>query len=217
MSIQLPPERRDKFETEMRKTLGLSPGQQLTSARLAAAMRDRSERERLRECYNEIIPRGARRMHNRVSMSLYSGPAGPENGQTWSYRVSCWPEFYPAVLSELYPHPFLFFEPEAVGWVGTGDATLDVKKVRTAWDRTYRPYRDHVATLLLPHHGSRHNFHPEVLGFPNLGLCIASAGDPSRYRHPGLSVVLAVSDQHKMFHRVSQRPETALREEIHPI
>ena len=66
-----PVERRDRFGSEMRRTLGLSQGQRVTSGRLADAMRDRSERERLRECYNEIIPHGARRMHNRVSMSLY--------------------------------------------------------------------------------------------------------------------------------------------------
>ena len=82
-----PRERLDRFEAKMRRTLGLSAEQPVTSARLADAMRERSKRERLRECYDEIVPRGARRMHNRVSMSLYSGPVEFEEAQEWRHRV----------------------------------------------------------------------------------------------------------------------------------
>ena len=99
--------------------------------------------------------------------------------------------------------------------IGTGDATLEVRKVRTAWKGTYRSYRDYVATLLLPHHGSKRNFHRDVLDFlPYLEICAASAGRRSRYRHPSESVRLEVASRRKAFFHISQNPETALFEEI---
>ena len=131
-----PLERRRRFETAMRKALRLKPGQPLTSARLADAMRDRAERERLRECYDTIVFRGTRRMHNRVSMSLYSGPAGQGNGQTWWHEVSGRPLACPVRPFGVGPFPFWSCEKEAAGWIGTGDATLGVKKVRKAWHGT---------------------------------------------------------------------------------
>ena len=152
-----PRERLDRFKAELRKTLGWSAEEPVTFARVADAMREKSKRERLRECYDEIVPRGARRMHNRVSMSLYSGPVGFEEAQEWRHRVLYGPDWRTGDLIELLPEPFWSCEEGAVGWIGTGDATLSVKKVRTAWKGTYRPYEDYVATLLLPHHGSKHN------------------------------------------------------------
>lgn len=207
-----PRERRDRFEAAIRKILGLSEVQPVTSAKLADAMRKKSERERLRECYDEIVPRGARRMHNRVSMSLYSGPAGSEGGLEWLHRVSYRADWRRG--DELYPEPFWFSEEGAVGWIGTGDATLSVKQVRTAWNGTYRRYKDYVATLLLPHHGSKHNFHRDVLDFKHLDTCAASAGRRSRYRHPSESVRLEVVNRGMAFCHVSQDPDTALYEDV---
>ena len=209
-----PRERLDRFKAKIRTILGLSAGQPVTSARLAEAIRERSDRERLRECYDEIVPRGARRMHNRVSMSLYSGPDRTEGAQEWRHRALYGRGWRTDELIEFHPESFWSREAGAVGWIGTGDATLRVKKVRTAWKGTYRPYGDFVVTLLLPHHGSKHNFHRDVIDFPHLEICAASAGRRSRYRHPSKSVRLEVASQRKVFRHVSQNPETALFEEI---
>ena len=210
-----PQERLERFEEELRKILGLSAEEPLTSAWVVDAMRKKCERERLRDCYDEIVPSGARRMHNRVSMSLYSGPDSIEGAQEWGHRILCGPDWRADELIELYPELFWSCEAGAVGWIGTGDAKLNVKKVRTAWKGTYRPYRDRVATLLLPHHGSKRTFHRDVLDFlPYLEICAASAGRRSRYRHPSESVRLDVASRKKAFFHVSQKPETALLEEI---
>lgn len=209
-----PRERLDRFEEELRKILGLSAEEPVTSTQLANAMREKGERERLRECYDEIVPGGARRMHNRVSMSLYSGPARIEEEREWCHRILCEPDWRADELIEL----FWSCEVGAVGWIGTGDATLNVKKVRTAWEGTYGPYRERVATLLLPHHGSKRTFHDDVLDFlPSLALCAASAGRRSRYGHPSQSVRLAVASRRKAFFHVSQNPKTALLEEIRSV
>ena len=209
-----PRETRDRFEAEIRNILGLSAGQPVTSARLADAMRQRSERERLRECYDEIVPYGARRMHNRVSMSLYSGPVRFEEAREWRHRVRYGPGWSTGELDELYPELFWSCEAGAVGWIGAGDATLSVKKVRTAWSGTYGPYKNSVVTLLLPHHGSKHNFHRDLLDFRFLEICAASAGRWSRYRHPSESVRLEVANRRKKFGHVSENPATVLCEDI---
>ena len=209
-----PRERLDRFDEKLRKTLGFSPEEPVLSARVADAMREKSERERLRDCYDEIVPCGARRMHNRVSMSLYSGPIRIEQSREWRHRILCGSDWRTDELVELYVEPFWSCEEGAVGWIGTGDATLSVKKVRTAWEGTYRPYEDYVATLLLPHHGSKHNFHGDLLDFTYLEICAASAGRRSRYGHPSESVRLDVASRKKAFFHVSQKPETALFEEI---
>ena len=59
-----PKERLSSFRSAMRTAIGLQPRQRLTSAILAEALRDEEKRDRLRECYDEIISRGARRYHN---------------------------------------------------------------------------------------------------------------------------------------------------------
>lgn len=154
-------------------------------------------------------------MHNRVSMSLYSGPAGNKGAQKWCHRILCRPDWRADGLINWYPEQFWFCEEGAVGWIDTGDSTLGVKKVRTAWKGTYQRYRDKVATLLLPHHGSRRSFDCDVLDFlPRLKVCAASAGHRSRYKHPSSSVRLAAKIRRKAFLHVSQKPETALIEEV---
>ena len=75
-----PIERRRQFVNNIRSVLGLEEGQGISANRLADALRDSAERKRLRECYEKIIHRGSRGCHNRVSMSLYSGPASGKCG-----------------------------------------------------------------------------------------------------------------------------------------
>ena len=208
------PEQRGKFNKAMRAAIGLLPKQRLTAGWLAEALRNSTKREKLRGCYEEIISGGSGRNHNRVSMSLYSGPAQHSN-KHFERRIL--PPHHTAWLSlQYYTNPFLYRsnKTESVGWIGTGDAKLDIKKVRAAWEVTYRPFRNQVSTLLLPHHGSRHNYHHDLLDFPNLNLCIASAGDPSQYGHPGIRVVRDVLHQQKRFHHVSQRTHSGIEEYI---
>ena len=207
--------RRSAFYREVRQVLGLAPYQRLRADRLAAAIRDCEERRLLRNCYEQIISGGSGNLHNRVSLSLYSGPAAPaEHVRWWRYMVMShyehWPVWQPYPVPLHYPGQ----EQTAVGWVGTGDASLNLNPIRTAWQRSFEPFRDQIATILLPHHGSCRSFHSGVLDWPHLTLCVASAGDPSRYGHPHPRVVNEVVSRAMVMHHVSQRPQTALREEL---
>ena len=205
------------FMGEIRTALGLAPRFRITTARLADALRSQTTIRSLRDCYERIIPRGSRSRHNHVSMSLYSGPAAGENGLSWQYRMV-------ARCATRPPWLFTVFEsmssPEgdwAVGWIGTGDAPLKLGRVRNAWRRTYHPFSKHLSTLLLPHHGSRHNFDTELLDFPNLHTSVASAGASSRYRHSDPSVIDKVLNRGKVFLHVSECIHTGIREEIRSI
>ena len=206
--------RLSSFRKDVRVALGLLPRQRITSNRVADALRDTTKRARLRSCYDKLFPGGARRRHNRVSMSLYSGPTGRSESPLWQYKVLAQPTGWPAWLHGSASIPFWPCERNAVAWIGTGDATLCDDRVRAAWRRTYRPFQEQVSTLVLPHHGAHGNFHSDLLDFPNLDYCVVSAGEPSRYGHPGASVVQEVLNQGKAFHHVSQKPITGFREHI---
>jgi hypothetical protein len=189
----------------MRRALGLKPREKITAARLAQALRGKAERESLRDCYDEIIAGGARRLHNRVPMSLYSGPTGRVNGKSWEMDVLAGGSFRVSSRTST----------NTVAWIGTGDATLNIRRIRTACQAFYRPLQRQILTLLLPHHGSRHNFHPELLN--GAKLCVASAGKPSPYKHPSRSVIEEIRRQRANFWHVSQRDGSGLVEFIRAV
>lgn len=179
------------FETEVAKVLGLPNLKSLTAQQLSDALKDANQWEDLKNCYESCFGKN----HNRVSMSVYSGPKSDPEKRDWTH--------YPA-----YPFRHPFYWRVAAGWIGTGDAELKNAQVRNAWQRSYKFFLRNLSTLLLPHHGSSRNFSPELLKPPNLAICIASAGDPSRYPHPGIEVVENVAHAFKDFHHVSQKPGT---------
>ena len=193
-------------------TLGLQYRRKMKSAILIDALRDPGTRKALRRCYDEIMPGGSSRLHNRTSLSLYSGPTARLDGRIRPIRMSfpyCSPRVYP-----LYPLEIRLFPSGVAGWIGTGDADLNTGDIRDKWQSAYRGINEHVATLLLPHHGSWRNFHPDLLDFPNLQVCIASAERPSRYMHPSEETVESVFERKKVFVHVSQRVDSQFVEHI---
>lgn len=198
-----PNERRDAFKRAVRSALGLLPRERLSSSRISDAMRDVQQRRALKRCYEEITPSGASWAHNRVSMSLYAVPSGRRSVLAQQTRyVSCdhtWPIFRS-------------FHNNALGWIGTGDAMLSRDSIRRPWRAAYNAFESQIGTLLLPHHGSRHNFHEEILDFPGLNLCVASAGNPSPYGHPNRAVVDQIRARGKDFTLVSQAEFSGLVE-----
>lgn len=186
-----------RFEGEVANVLGLSDLEYLTTRQLADTLRDAGQCRRLRDCYTRCF--GAN--HNRVSMSVYSGPNSDPKQQHWSRVLP-------------FPLQFLFHRKGAVGWIGTGDAELKDHQVRGAWERSYRKFLPNLSTLLLPHHGSDRNFSPELLKYQDLACSIASAGDPSQYSHPGVEVIESVRLQGRIFRHVSERPSTLFCERL---
>ncbi len=209
-----PAERRRQFIKKVRTVLGLRSRQRINARVLAGCLRNTVERKKLRECYEEIVSGGSRRNHNRVSMSLYSGPEPSECRPFRLCRTGPFAAFWPHWFWDFHPEPHWSCNEEAVGWIGTGDAALRLNNVRQAWLNTYGQLRKHVSTILLPHHGSERSFHPELLNSPDLDVCVVSAAHRSRYRHPGRIVVDQVRDHGKTLYHVSERVQSELREEI---
>lgn len=199
---------------ELTRVLCLPRGKPIAASRLAAALRSDSDRKRVRNCYEKILAGGSRRRHNHVSMSQYSGPSEGSRGLLWEYSTVGCPGACAPRTVQARRNPYFPCKEQAVGWIGTGDAELRTTRVREAWRRRHSPFEEQVSTLLLPHHGSTGSFHPELLEFQNLVLCVASAGAPSRYKHPGHSIVDEILNQGIVFCHVSQRARSGVQEEI---
>ena len=145
----------------------------LSSQQIATSIWSKANRAKLRACYDKLW-----KDHNLVSLSLYAGPLieppffrtelqlghGFWSQQAWSRSGSS--------------------ASSSWGWISTGDADLSGVRRRDAFKRTYARYIPHVSVLLAPHHGSRHNWHDDILtGMTGLRIGLAAAG-PNSYGHP---------------------------------
>jgi glyoxylase-like metal-dependent hydrolase (beta-lactamase superfamily II) len=135
---------------------------------------------------------------NVTSMCLYSGPArdtasGLRRGRFGNFgRISA--------------------SGERPGWLGTGDAALKDPKRRNAMLRHYGRLLREVGTLLLPHHGSDHNFHANLLKRIRPEICVASADDYSNWKHPGPHTVHTICSQPAVIHVVTSAAESVALE-----
>lgn len=119
---------------------------------------------------------------NVTSLCLYSGPApqGPKPKISYAASFGRW---HTTRISD-----------ERVAWLTTGDAALKEPKRRTPFLEHYGKLLDQVAALTLPHHGSEHNFDPELIQAVQPELFIAAADHHKGWRHPGATVVQAVAN-----------------------
>lgn len=132
---------------------------------------------------------------NETSMSLYSGPTKPEEAGAVVYN--CQKRDY-----------------ARVGWLGTGDACfLDLQTVRKYQDH-YSEELDWVTTFMLPHHGSEHNFDPE-LPVVDAELWVAAAQPKnSSWKHPAPGIVKAIKASGAKFRKVGSSPNSLLVERM---
>lgn len=152
------------------------------------ALKSEAGRKKLRACYDKIW-----KNHNLVSLALYSGPAVSRGrGELVLPRKMTQKSMYP-------------------GWMFTGDADLLGTVRRDRFFEYYSELCQHVGTVMLPHHGSAHNFHEGLLrGFPNLQLAYAAAG-PNQWGHPHKQVKDAVKKSRTLaFQRVSEKRKSEL-------
>jgi hypothetical protein len=202
-----PRERVTAFVKAMRSALGLKPGRRIPSARLSDCLTKTRTRRGMRDAYEAIIAGGAMRMHNRMSMSLYSGPTGRGDRTRWVHTLSepGWPRLWYCWKSSNHG---------PVGWLGTGDATLKVEDVWDAFRATYDRILNEVVTLDLPHHGSRHNFRSDLTALPRLRHAIANASELSRHGHPSPDVIQELESRGIRVWQVSHKPISEFEETV---
>jgi beta-lactamase superfamily II metal-dependent hydrolase len=192
-----------QFEGKVRAALGLAPGAAIDQDGLKLLLKTPEGRAKLRGCYDAILTDGAGKKHNAVSMSLYSGPES-DNG-SWE-------------ISSRHEQSEISFAVTAnAGWIGTGDAKLKATKRRKNWRSYYRRELGVTRTLLLPHHGSKANFHDELLAAP-LRICIAAADErDAGYEHPSQEVVDAIDHADLFLAHVTKRSTSRYRETIRKV
>jgi hypothetical protein len=165
-----------------------------------------SRRETLAECYEEI-----RRDRNCTSLSLYSGPIRL-NSSDFAEIDSRYGRLLP--YSGSHQLPLLWTKhKQRCGWLGCGDANLRTKKRRQAFLKHFRPIVDLLSTMALPHHGSVHNFHPELL-VPQINIFSVSAGENNRYGHPDDKVERTVFATGRHLCITTERPATMFTEYV---
>jgi beta-lactamase superfamily II metal-dependent hydrolase len=170
-------------------------GKQPSLEELIEAAKTSVGRVRLRNCYNHIW-----KDYNLVSMSLFSGPIKSHlSGQNlWDI---CW-------NTGKFKYQCRHWEYQNLGWLSTGDAQLKRDNRRKCFLKHYEKLLCQVDVFVLPHHGSCHSFHPDLLrALPRTSLCIAATG-ANGYGHPHRSVREAVNQSGSRFVKVSNVPDT---------
>lgn len=144
--------------------------------------------KKLRDCYNKLW-----KDHNLVSLSLYAGPLRSEpelRGDLFTQDAFAAESWSDERASYRYLRRYsAFASGKDWGWISTGDANLLRDRRRAAFCKTFSAYLEKVSVLLIPHHGSRHNWHSDLLSaMPKLSAGIAPAGH-NTYGHPAPSVI----------------------------
>ncbi|MFA1625884.1 MBL fold metallo-hydrolase [Rhizobium mongolense] len=136
----------------------------------------------------EIYRRHFGSSHNSISMSLFSGPSCKRS----SPRDEHWDRHWHT--TRYHPH-FGRYDRfgEALGWLGTGDATLRQLKWRDPLMTFFAPFADEIGIMTLPHHGSAHNFHPDILDYARLATALATTVE-KRNRVAGIRETLGEAE-----------------------
>ena len=80
---------------------------------------------------------------------------------------------------------------------------MKTKRRRDPFLSHYAAELKRVATFAIPHHGSDHNFHADLLSEIHPRLCVAAADSYGKWRHPGSSVVQDAVSAMSAFHLVT--------------
>lgn len=139
---------------------------------------------------------------NVTSLCLYSGPLPQATIPRFSYgaTVGKWRT--------------VKIEAERAAWLTTGDAALKQPKRRNSFLAHYGNLLKQVVTLTLPHHGSDHNFHAELITAIEPVEFVVAADRYGTWRHPGSAVVQAVASFGRSVAVVTSEVASTVSEEV---
>jgi hypothetical protein len=150
--------------------------------------------------------------YNSSSLCLYSGPATSRPPEHWRYMRSM------NLPDEQYQRRH---HAHSVGWLGMGDAHLHDASALRRFRGHYEGRFKLLSTLVLPHHGSRHNYDAERIQLHRLLAPISyydtpvfvAASNPrhKKFKHPHQEVV-KIARMYGDLHNVSLNPSTAFSE-----
>jgi|GEM_PF-2303631 len=150
--------------------------------------------------------------YNSSSLCLYSGPIAETYPASWRY-MRC--------MSLPDEHYESRCRGDSVGWLGMGDAHLHDAAAFRRFREHYQKHLGLLSTLVLPHHGSRHNYDSERIQLHRLLAPIAPCDVPvfvvasnphhKKFRHPHQEVV-RIANMYGDVHNVNLNPDSAFGE-----
>lgn len=152
--------------------------------------------------------------YNSASLCMYSGPGNSPFSNRQHYIRQ----------TNIVPSPLAGkHETRIVGWLGMGDAHLHNVNELTEFTDHYRRELRLLSTLMLPHHGSRHNYdadHVQLHGLlsslpasPTPVLIAASDPAHKSFRHPHTQVV-EIGNRYGNVHNVNLDWRSTFEESI---
>ena len=164
---------------------------------LAALVNNAATASKMAAAYVDAVGTKSASNKNRTSMCVYAGP---------DPASSYWPAASGA-------HPFAAggpvgslgrLDPLEIGWLGTGDAELKRNKWSKPFLAHYHAQIGRTFTVLVPHHGSQHNFSNRLLDLePRYGVASAWPRNPA-WLHPHDDVRKAVEALPATFKHVTE-------------
>ena len=196
-------EKRESFLLRLAKKLGLSYANLLSSLNSTSFLLSlvTTHDKELRNAYAHVASN-----LNTTSLSLFSGP----NAGHTNLKISADIFFAGKVLRTGSQST----SSGRIGWLGTGDASLKTPSSVQAFAKHFGNLLDNVFTLMLPHHGSDHNFSRDLLVNVKPQLCIAAADRVGKWRHPGSNVIQAVCSFPSLMHVVTSATEAGVDERV---
>lgn len=150
--------------------------------------------------------------YNSSSLCLYSGPIADRYPERWGYLRSM------KLSGEQYQRQWNGY---SVGWLGMGDAHLHdaaaLGRIRSHFQGRFQL----LSTLVLPHHGSRHNYDSERIQLHRLLASMSGCAKPvfvaasnphhKTFNHPHEEVV-TIAGMYGEVHNVNLDPNSAFAE-----
>lgn len=148
--------------------------------------------------------------YNSSSLCLYSGPVVDRYPEHWRYMRCV------NLPGERYQR---LWKGYSVGWLGMGDAHLHDAAALGRFRGHYQNRFQLLSTLVLPHHGSRHNYDFERIQLHRLlapmsdGAVFVTASNPDhkKFNHPHQEVV-KIAGMYGDVHNVNLDPNSAFGE-----
>lgn len=168
---------------ELRRKLEEAFGENITINNIAELLKKKEGVQKCKEIYNKVFDN----KHNGYSMTLFSGTMDLRRFIEFDYHicpnnVRC-RRCHPRYKNDCY-----------VCWNPNFLYTGDFEPEHNIYDlmRFYNPVWQKIASIQVPHHGSKHNFDEELYEHPVRG--IVSVGNSNPYNHPDIDTMAKIQD-----------------------
>lgn len=162
------------------------------------AIIDKKLRDKVKKCYKKISEN-----LNNTSLMMYYGPLGDfESEFICDQRLDMQYEMMVRCDSSNLRR---VYRTNSFGHLLMGDASIKSYKEFEAFINHYDALLEHVFAVLLPHHGSSHNWNNKILDYISQNsIWISSAGFSNNFSHPGYYVVSDIITDYRRFYQCNE-------------